>query len=59
MERAFELGREALAYGEVPVGCVLYLPGNNIFIEFFGSILTNWRNFVIQVMELSERDVIE
>lgn len=28
MERAFELGREALACGEVPVGCVLYLPGN-------------------------------
>lgn len=27
MERAFELGRDALAAGEVPVGCVLYLPG--------------------------------
>jgi len=30
MERAFELGREALACGEVPVGCVLYLPGKNL-----------------------------
>lgn len=27
MERAFELAREALSAGEVPVGCVLHLPG--------------------------------
>lgn len=27
MERAFELAREALEVGEVPVGCVLHLPG--------------------------------
>lgn len=27
MERAFELAREALSVGEVPVGCVLHLPG--------------------------------
>jgi len=33
MERAFELGREALACGEVPVGCVLYLPGRGIIGE--------------------------
>ena len=27
MDAAFELAREALAVGEVPVGCILYLPG--------------------------------
>ena len=29
MERSFELAKEALACGEVPVGCVLFLPGKN------------------------------
>lgn len=27
MERAFQLAREALDVGEVPVGCVIHLPG--------------------------------
>jgi len=26
MDATFELAREALAVGEVPVGCILYLP---------------------------------
>lgn len=27
MDAAFELAKEALLEGEVPVGCILYLPG--------------------------------
>ena len=27
MDAAFELAKEALAVGEVPVGCIIFLPG--------------------------------
>ena len=34
MDRAFELAKEALQVGEVPVGCVLFLPGNTFLFYF-------------------------
>lgn len=39
MDRAFELAREALSVGEVPVGCVLYLPGKSHLKLFFKEVI--------------------
>ena len=50
MERAFELAQEALSAGEVPVGCVFYLPGiavltKKFLLKYNLFLFRNWHHW--------------